>query len=95
MEYRMMLFKLGNFLSAYYLYMLYNFYTDANITSIQVGRDQYHSWASLGFIRSIALSESVKRSLSTNQWLQLLMKVIAEEHVSVGASNIAQQVKGW
>lgn len=43
-----------------------------------IAEEQHHEWATLGFIRSIAVSSSMCLSLSTSPWISLLLKMKVE-----------------
>ncbi|XP_066478199.1 E3 ubiquitin-protein ligase HERC2 isoform X5 [Tiliqua scincoides] len=56
-----------------------------------VNKEQHRSWCSLGFIRSIALMPQMCSTLSTSQWITLLMKIV-EGHESFTATSLQRQI---
>ncbi|XP_065447200.1 E3 ubiquitin-protein ligase HERC2 isoform X2 [Chrysemys picta bellii] len=56
-----------------------------------VYKEQHRSWCTLGFIRSIALMPQMCSTLSTSQWITLLMKIV-EGHESFTAASLQRQI---
>uniref|UniRef100_A0A8C0GP25 E3 ubiquitin-protein ligase HERC2 n=1 Tax=Chelonoidis abingdonii TaxID=106734 RepID=A0A8C0GP25_CHEAB len=56
-----------------------------------VYKEQHRSWCTLGFIRSIALMPQMCSTLSTCQWITLLMKIV-EGHESFTAASLQRQI---
>nr|XP_014343905.1 PREDICTED: E3 ubiquitin-protein ligase HERC2 [Latimeria chalumnae] len=56
-----------------------------------VCKEQYRSWCTLGFIRSLALMPQMCSTLSTSQWITLLMKIV-EGHQSFTAASLQRQI---
>ncbi|XP_038616113.1 E3 ubiquitin-protein ligase HERC2 [Tachyglossus aculeatus] len=54
-------------------------------------REQHRSWCTLGFIRSIALMPQMCSTLSTSQWIALLMKIV-EGHEAFTAGSLQRQI---
>lgn len=59
---------------------------------------QFRDWAKLGFIRSIAVTSTMCKALSTSQWVDLLLRLVSgsipdDERTSpTGAVNLPRQV---
>ncbi|XP_043274810.1 E3 ubiquitin-protein ligase HERC2 isoform X2 [Venturia canescens] len=53
--------------------------TDTSMSS-QLAREHHETWATLGFLKSIATSQSLCRALSTQAWVDFLLSLIAEEN---------------
>lgn len=54
----------------------------------QLAREHHETWATLGFLKSIASSQSLCRALSTQAWLDFLLGLIAEEN----DQNLCKQI---
>ncbi|KAG2456459.1 HERC2 ligase, partial [Polypterus senegalus] len=67
--------------------------TDKTISSVskQVCKEQHRSWCTLGFIRSVALMPQMCSTLSTSQWINLLIKIV-EGHQSFNAVTLQRQI---
>jgi len=63
----------------------------ASLPNKLVYKEQHRSWCTLGFIRSIALMPQMCSTLSTSQWITLLMKIV-EGHESFTAASLQRQV---
>ncbi len=60
---------------------------------MSLGRQQHVHWATLGFIQSIASSVTMCQALSTPAWIDLLLRVVADElNTPVGATSLPKQV---
>ncbi|XP_043927990.1 E3 ubiquitin-protein ligase HERC2 [Protopterus annectens] len=57
----------------------------------QVHREQHRTWCTLGFIRSIAVMPQMCSSLSSCQWISLLMKIV-EGHQCFTAASLQRQI---
>ena len=58
------------------------------------------SWASLGFVRAIALSSSIRSTLCSSQWTNALVHLVvsnlqAESHGMSDLANLKCQVSVW
>ncbi|KAM6382365.1 E3 ubiquitin-protein ligase HERC2 isoform 5-T5 [Alca torda] len=63
----------------------------ASLPNKLVYKEQHRSWCTLGFIRSIALMPQMCSTLSTSQWITLLMKIV-EGHESFTAASLQRQI---
>uniref|UniRef100_A0A8C6ITP0 HECT-type E3 ubiquitin transferase n=1 Tax=Melopsittacus undulatus TaxID=13146 RepID=A0A8C6ITP0_MELUD len=63
----------------------------ASLPNKLVYKEQHRSWCTLGFIRSIALMPQMCSTLSTPQWITLLMKIV-EGHESFTAASLQRQI---
>ncbi|KAL7983783.1 hypothetical protein Chor_000659, partial [Crotalus horridus] len=63
----------------------------SSLPNTLVNKEQHRSWCSLGFIRSIALMPQMCSTLSTSQWITLLMKIV-EGHDSFTAASLQRQI---
>lgn len=70
---------------------VYIFLFLASLPNKLVYKEQHRSWCTLGFIRSIALMPQMCSTLSTSQWITLLMKIV-EGHESFTAASLQRQV---
>lgn len=73
------------------LLYVYIFLFLASLPNKLVYKEQHRSWCTLGFIRSIALMPQMCSTLSTSQWITLLMKIV-EGHESFTAASLQRQV---
>lgn len=55
--------------------VLYDYYTANPVQSIQA--QQFRDWAKLGFIRSIAVTPTMCKALSSAQWVDLLLRLVS------------------
>lgn len=55
--------------------------------SLFVGMQQHKSWATLGFVRGIAVSDSIRRNLSSSQWTELLLSIVAGRVLNFGGTG--------
>ncbi|XP_031814951.1 E3 ubiquitin-protein ligase HERC2 isoform X4 [Sarcophilus harrisii] len=63
----------------------------SSLPNKMVYKEQHRSWCTLGFIRSIALMPQMCSTLSTSQWITLLMKIV-EGHESFTAASLQRQI---
>ena len=59
--------------------------------SVQIACEQHYSWCSLGFVRSIATGPAICQALSSQRWIDLLLKILEEEKAHQ-QSNVSKQV---
>ncbi|XP_022244118.1 E3 ubiquitin-protein ligase HERC2-like isoform X2 [Limulus polyphemus] len=52
-----------------------------------LGEEQHHEWATMGFIRGIAVSTSICHALSNPAWISLLFKIISGAQQTVSLST--------
>lgn len=71
--------------------MLLKFRTDTNSVAIQIACEQHYSWCTLGFLRSIATGETICQALSSQRWVDLLLKILEEEKAHKQA-NVSKEV---
>ena len=69
----------------------YIFFLDENSVSVQVACEQHYSWSSLGFVRSVATGPAICHALSSQRWIDLLLKILEEEKAHQ-QSNVSKQV---
>ena len=58
--------------------MLHSISDDSNTVSLD--REQHLSWATIGFIRSLATNHNICRALSTDKWIELLVDIVSNKH---------------
>ncbi|XP_034287268.1 E3 ubiquitin-protein ligase HERC2 isoform X1 [Pantherophis guttatus] len=63
----------------------------SSLPNTLVNKEQHRNWCTLGFIRSIALMPQMCSTLSTSQWITLLMKIV-EGHDSFTAASLQRQI---
>ncbi|XP_060089857.1 E3 ubiquitin-protein ligase HERC2 isoform X3 [Heteronotia binoei] len=63
----------------------------SSLPNALVNKEQHRIWCTLGFIRSIALMPQMCSTLSTSQWITLLMKIV-EGHESFTAASLQRQI---
>ncbi|XP_060607151.1 E3 ubiquitin-protein ligase HERC2-like isoform X1 [Ruditapes philippinarum] len=68
-----------------------NYGLNANSVSVQIACEQHYSWCSLGFLRSIATGPTVCQALSSQRWVDLLLKILEEEKAHKQA-NVSKQI---
>ena len=56
--------------------------------NLLVNLQQNRSWATIGFVRGIAVSDSIRRHLSSSQWTELLLSVVGGQIQSIGGSSV-------
>ena len=59
--------------------------------SVQIACEQHYNWCSLGFVRSIATGPAICHALSSQRWIDLLLKILEEEKAHQ-QSNVSKQV---
>ena len=64
---------------------------DENSVSVQIACEQHYSWSSLGFVRSVATGPAICHALSSQRWIDLLLKILEEEKAHQ-QSNVSKQV---
>lgn len=68
------------------------FFADSNYIPTQIASEQHYSWCTLGFVRAIATSPGICESLSSQKWIDLLLKILEDEKPSQPTKNIIKQV---
>lgn len=68
------------------------FFADSNFIPTQIASEQHYSWCTLGFVRAIATSPGICESLSSQKWIDLLLKILEDEKPSQPTKNIIKQV---
>jgi hypothetical protein len=66
---------------------------DSNFIPTQIASEQHYSWCTLGYVRSIATSPVICEALSSQKWIDLLIKILEDEKPSQPTKNIIKQVK--
>uniref|UniRef100_T1IYS2 HECT-type E3 ubiquitin transferase n=1 Tax=Strigamia maritima TaxID=126957 RepID=T1IYS2_STRMM len=56
-----------------------------------LAQEQHNEWATLGFMRSVAITPSFSRALTSPIWLNLLLKIIDGSYNSKG-NNLSKQI---
>jgi E3 ubiquitin-protein ligase HERC2 len=56
--------------------------------NLLVNLQQYQNWATLGFVRGIAVTDSICRHLSSSQWTELLLSIVGGQIQTVGGSSV-------
>ncbi|XP_064637694.1 E3 ubiquitin-protein ligase HERC2-like isoform X2 [Lineus longissimus] len=52
--------------------------TDKESFSNMIAREQHYTWANLGFIQSLASNKRFSQGLSTDKWVELLLKIVGD-----------------
>jgi hypothetical protein len=61
--------------------------------AVNLCREQYQQWAGLSFITSIANGPLICQSLSTPQWIEILLKVVSCEDMPNSAVYLPRRVR--
>ena len=77
-----------------WLLLLWSYLADSNYIPTQIASEQHYSWCTLGFVRAVATSPVICEALSSQKWIDLLLKILEEEKPSQPTKNIIKQVRG-
>nr|XP_034301900.1 E3 ubiquitin-protein ligase HERC2 isoform X4 [Crassostrea gigas] len=69
-----------------------NYGINSNFIPTQIASEQHYSWCTLGFVRAIATSPGICESLSSQKWIDLLLKILEDEKPSQPTKNIIKQI---
>ncbi|XP_061183765.1 E3 ubiquitin-protein ligase HERC2-like isoform X1 [Saccostrea echinata] len=69
-----------------------NYGINSNYIPTQIASEQHYSWCTLGFVRSIATSPVICEALSSQKWIDLLLKILEDEKPSQPTKNIIKQI---
>ncbi|KAL3879973.1 hypothetical protein ACJMK2_032247, partial [Sinanodonta woodiana] len=56
-----------------------NYGLNASSVQVQIAYEQYFSWCTMGFVRSIATNPIICQALSSERWINLLLRILEEE----------------
>nr|XP_022328228.1 E3 ubiquitin-protein ligase HERC2-like isoform X2 [Crassostrea virginica] len=69
-----------------------NYGINSNYIPTQIASEQHYSWCTLGFVRAVATSPVICEALSSQKWIDLLLKILEEEKPSQPTKNIIKQI---
>ncbi|XP_074649618.1 E3 ubiquitin-protein ligase HERC2-like [Tubulanus polymorphus] len=65
---------------------------NCDVSSSSTAREQHLTWATLGFVRSIATCDNICHSLSLDKWVNLLLQIIGDDVDSLAQQLLPQQI---
>ncbi|XP_052796353.1 E3 ubiquitin-protein ligase HERC2-like isoform X2 [Mya arenaria] len=68
-----------------------NYGLNTNSMSVQIACEQHYSWCSLGFLRSVATGDTICQAMSSQRWVDLLLKILEEEKAHQQA-NVSKEI---
>ena len=74
------------------MHLIWLYFADKVTSSVLIGLDQHHTWATLGFIQSVASCSALCQALSSPRWVELLLRVLSDDTTPTGASSLPRQI---